>query len=776
MSFTLQEIIDRCKTGNKGSNVSNAMPPLFRSESEYENWKANRSVKELNFTSLKDGIFKETLYLGIDSGSTTTKIVIIDDAQNIVYQRYANNEGNSLKKVSEGLQEFFRQAKEAGVSARIAASAVTGYGEDLIKQAFNLDFGIVETMAHLAGAKYINPDVSFILDIGGQDMKSIFVRNGVISNIELNEACSSGCGSFLQNFASTMNLTLAEFTQKACLAPAPSDLGTRCTVFMNSKVKQSLRENAGIDNIAAGLAYSVVKNCLFKVLKISNINTLGDNIVVQGGTFRNDAVYRALELLSGKNISTTNYPELMGAFGAALYAQQMSRNSSNLCVAPHLVNTHYPSDNSVLRDLRALTFEVLETSSENLNKNLFTIPKYETKEITCKGCTNQCRIIRFNFENGNICYAGNKCEKMFSSSTKTKDNHFNSFDYKNDVIFGLSNDIRRDLSNLEIGIPRVLNIYENYPFWKTLFEDCGFEVRLSPKSTFEQYQSGVGSIMSDNICFPAKLVHGHILSLVEQGINRIFYPIVPKDEYEFGSSSNSYNCPIVSGYPDVIRSAIDPEIPYDTPVISFHSEKALKKSCETYFSGLGVDKRTFSKAFANALQNKNQTQKQLIENQQKLLEKALIENSLTFVVAGRPYHADPLINQKIGQIIVDLGVGVLTDDVFRTEFDTGKIAETVENAKNTEKQSLNLLNGAGGNLNIVSQWSYPNRVIQSALQVARLPQNIQMIQLNSFGCGPDSFFMDEAAAILQHSNKNLTIIRIDEIASPGSVRLRLRSL
>ena len=315
----------------------------------------------------------------------------------------------------------------------------------------------------------------------------------------------------------------------------------------------------------------------------------------------------------------------------------------------------------------------------------------------------------------------------------------------------------------KIGIPRALNMYENFPFWKNLFENCGFEVVVSPESTFKLYQSGVGSVMSENICFPAKLVHGHILSLVEQGVNRIFYPIVPMDEHEFSDSSNSYNCPVVSGYPDVIRSAIDPEtkfgVAFDMPVISFHDEKALKRSCQTYCKKLGVTKEIFEQAFKNALQEKNENRRKLIEFQQTLLQKSLADNSLVFVVAGRPYHADPLINQKTGQILADLGIVALTDDVFRTYLPLD-----------------NSLDGNWKTLNIVSQWSYPNRVIQTALQVAKLPKNVQMIQLNSFGCGPDSFFMDEAAAILKNAGKNLTVIRIDEIASSGSVRLRLRSL
>jgi Activator of 2-hydroxyglutaryl-CoA dehydratase (HSP70-class ATPase domain) len=409
-SFSFEEIIEKCKITDKALN-KNALPSLFSNKNEYEQWKQNRNIKRLTFSPLSRGDEQraKSLHLGIDSGSTTTKIVIIDNTQNIVYQYYANNEGNSLKKVSEGLTEFFNQTKEQNIEAKIVSSAVTGYGEDLIKQAFNLDFGIVETMAHLAGAKYINPDVSFVLDIGGQDMKSMFVHNGVISNIELNEACSSGCGSFLQNFASTMNLTLAEFTQKACLAKNPADLGTRCTVFMNSKVKQSLRENSGIDDIAAGLAYSVVKNCLFKVLKINNLNALGENIVVQGGTFRNDAVYRTLELLSDKTISTTDYPELMGAFGAALFAYNSTHkniDADNKKVSENSSNVHYSYDIS-----------------------------FTNKELQCKGCTNQCQIMRFNFDNGNVCFAGNKCEKIFTSSSKSAKSGFNAFATKNELVF-----------------------------------------------------------------------------------------------------------------------------------------------------------------------------------------------------------------------------------------------------------------------------------------------------------------------------------------------------
>lgn len=405
-TVVLQEIESRFLNSKK-SLQPDFLPPLFKDKEEYGQWKVNRNIKFLKTRELYPN---ETLkcYLGIDSGSTTTKILILDDRENIVFKCYSANNGNPLKTTTDGLQTFYDEIKNRNIDLHIIGSAATGYGEDLIRSAFNLDFGIVETMAHLQGAQWVNPEVSFVLDIGGQDMKSIFVRDGLISNIELNEACSSGCGSFLQNFAATMQLTLSEFTAAACLAPHPADLGTRCTVFMNSKVKQSLRENATIGDISAGLAYSVVKNCLFKVLKISNLNVLGQNIVVQGGTFKNDAVYRALELLSGKSVSATDYPELMGALGAALYAKKNARTK-------HLEQANAD-----------------ETKICENHDNLCHL-RAKTKELQCKGCTNQCTVIRFDFANGNRCYAGNKCEKVFSGKNSAKEKGYNAFELKREI-------------------------------------------------------------------------------------------------------------------------------------------------------------------------------------------------------------------------------------------------------------------------------------------------------------------------------------------------------
>jgi predicted CoA-substrate-specific enzyme activase len=721
----IRELIRKINT--KSNTRKNTLPALFESAAGYREWKQNRKIKTLKNHELPENKTL-TCFLGIDSGSTTTKILIIDDNEHVVFSDYATNQGNSLKKAAEGLQKFYDLAAEKGVEINIAASCSTGYGEDLIKSALNLDYGIVETAAHFTGAKYIDPEVSFVLDIGGQDMKSIFIRNGAISRIELNEACSSGCGSFLQNFAATMNLSLADFSEMACLARYPADLGTRCTVFMNSKVKQSLRENASLGDIAAGLAYSVIKNCLFKVLKINNLNSLGNHIVVQGGTFRNDAVYRALELLSGKSVSATDHPELMGALGAALYAKKMADPKTANVITP-------------LADLQHI----------------------ETKEFNCIGCSNRCAVLRFRFANGNVCHAGNKCEKMFYNKRTAPTKGFNAFELKNELLFGTSATTIKNVSNqreqcaVKIGIPRVLNMYENYPFWKTLFEQCGFEVTLSPESTFALYGKGAGYVMSDNLCFPAKLAQGHVLSLLDVGVGRIFYPIVAKEEKELEKSCNSYNCPVVSGYPDVIRSAIEPAekygVPFDKPVITFHNDKALEKGCFKYLSTLGVSRKQFNRAFEIAVNERKRIKKELRETQKRLLDEFIARNELVFIVAGRPYHADPLIQQKVGQILSDLGANVLTDDVFLTEESSGF-----------------------KRLNIVTQWAYPNRVVQAALEVAALPQNVQFVQLNSFGCGPDSFFMDEVSDILKQAGKNHIVLRIDEIASPGAIRLRLRSL
>ncbi len=726
ITYSADEIIEMLR---KDTHVvgEQFLAPLFHTSTDYETWKKNLNVRQLRYAEIKEGQ-ENGVFMGIDSGSTTTKFLITNEDGAILFKSYANNDGNPLLKVEQALRAFFEALKEKNATAKFLGSCVTGYGEDLIKAALNLDYGIVETMAHFKAAHYVANDVSFILDIGGQDIKSIFIRNGAVANIELNESCSSGCGSFLQGFAGMMNISLGDFAEKACLAKHPSDLGTRCTVFMNSKVKEALRQDSDPGDIAAGLAISVVKNCLYKVLKLQNLNKLGNTIVVQGGTFKNKAVLRALEILSGKQVYTTDAPELMGAYGAALYA-----------IDQYAIDKHIS------------TFDG-ETTLE-------TLSNITTDIVQCKGCTNNCQVVRFRFPNGNLSFAGNKCERIFHSKAKGSRQGENQIEAKYKYVFSNAQ-TQLDGADLKdnkyIGIPRVLNMFENYPFWHTLFTESGFVPVLSDESNSQLYRGGIFSVMSDNICFPAKLTNGHIMNLVNKGVGRIFYPLVIMEQKEHQHDTNCFNCPVVSGYPDVIRSAVNPEqrygIHFDTPVVSFKDEKAIFDSCYRYLHSLGVKKQTVKRALKKAIATKFEVKSTLISTEKNILKRAIEEGKMLFVMTGRPYHVDPLINQRVAQIVTDLGADIISDDVFRED----------------EDRCLEM--------NYISQWTYPNRVIHAAHGVARLPQNVQLIQINSFGCGPDSFLMDEASNILNAAGKNHTVIRVDEISSPGSVRLRLRSL
>ena len=726
-SLSIDDIFQRLRRESQRGGEQ-FLAPLFNDDADYDAWLKCLKVKPLQYAQINDGDNLD-VFLGIDSGSTTTKFVVTDAQGRIIFKSYANNDGNPLRKVEEALQSFQDLVASKNAKATFRGSAVTGYGEDLVKAALNLDYGIVETMAHFKAAHYVNPNVSFILDIGGQDIKSIFIRNGAVANIELNESCSAGCGSFLQSFAGMMNMPLGNFAEAACRARRPCDLGTRCTVFMNSKVKEALRQNTNPGDIAAGLAISVVKNCLFKVLKMQNLNKLGSTIVAQGGTFKNKAVLRALEILSGKEVWTTDAPELMGAYGSALYAiSQKSVDASASSFDPELT--------------------------------LRTLADIKTDTVLCSGCTNNCQVVRFKFPNGNISFAGNKCERIFHSKSKSAQPGHNQIDDKYRTIFG--DNKANDTANVDpadpksIGIPRVLNMFENFPFWRTLFSECGLHPVISDESTMNLYRGGIFSIMSDNICFPAKLTNGHIMNLLNKKVARIFYPLVIKETKEHQHDSNCFNCPVVSGYPDVIRSAVDPEkrfgVKFDTPVVSFVDEKAIFQSCFNYLSSLGIRKATIRKAVRRAIEVKLQVKQSLIDSERQILDRDVKEGRMIFVMTGRPYHIDPLINQRVAQIVTDLGVDIISDDVFRQD----------------SNQALEM--------NYISQWTYPNRVIHAAHGVAALPQNVQLIQINSFGCGPDSFLMDECANILNSAGKNHTVIRVDEISSPGSVRLRLRSL
>ena len=731
-SYNIESLIQKIEESSKNITFKDRLNPLFKDKEEQKQWLAGKERMKIKQVSLRE-YQGDVCFMGIDSGSTTSKIAIVGQNNELLFKYYANNHGNSVQVIEKGLELFEQEKKKQRPDRplKIVHATSTGYGEDLIKAAFGLPQGVVETIAHYTAARYLDPKVSFIMDIGGQDMKAIFIENGVINRIELNESCSSGCGSFIQTFGNTLGFTVGDFATKAMNALNPADLGTRCTVFMNSKVKQSLRENASVEDISAGLAISVIKNALYKVLKLRDVDELGSHIVVQGGTFKNPAVHRALEVLTGKQVMCTDMPELMGAYGAALISINEYRKQAA---------------NGIRRS------EI---------KTINGVSNYTTKTLHCKGCANNCSITRFMFDNHNIFYSGNKCESIFSNSGEKKTEGFNMIDYKYHLLFDrpLVEESLNGNPKIKIGIPRVLNMYENYPFWNKLLTSLGFKVVLSDESNDKLYENGQGTIMSDNICFPAKLVHGHILSLAEKKADRILYPMEFFQKNEFNQADNSYMCPIVSGYADVIRNSIDPMkqfgIPVDSPVVNYNNEKLLFDACFDWVKKLGIKKKQLKPAFQSAILEQEKFKGDIKVKGNEIIQKTKgnKEGKIAVVLAGRPYHSDPLINHKIPAILTNLGVDIITEDA-------------VPIAKKTNFSHLQ----------VISQWSYPNRVYNAAQWVAEQGQEFQFIQLNSFGCGPDAISVDEAADILRTGNKIDTVIKIDDINSMGSVKLRLRSM
>ena len=725
-AFRLSELIARLSGDQNRQFISTGrLPALFKDEADFLGWEKSRErhrIERVDVASLNG----DPLFLGIDSGSTTTKIVLIDREGRVAFEHYAANKGDSIGAVEHGLGLAAEQFAVHGRDLHIARSMVTGYGEDLIRAAFGLDEGMVETLAHFRAAKEFDPDVSFIMDIGGQDMKAIFVKDGFIQDIKINEACSSGCGTFIENFARNMGYTAAEFGREATKGAAPCDLGTRCTVFMNSKVKQSLREGAPITDISAGLAYSVIKNALHKVLKITNMDLLGAHIVVQGGTFRNPAVRKALENLLGREVVCPDMAELMGAYGAALTARDSYSNADFSRQSPTEVGVTMVAGN------------------------------YAKKSLRCHGCENKCAVTKMIFPNGNIFYSGNRCEKIYSNGGRADRRGANLPAVKLDLLFGRKT-APDSTPRLLVGIPRVLNQFENFPFWNALFVESGIAVQISSASSNALYQKGAAHIMSDNLCFPAKLVSGHIMDLIERGVDRIFYPMVFYEDSHFSDAANSYNCPIVSGYADVVRNVIDPagryNIPYDMPSINLADKKLLKRFCADYLQSLGVPRGEAARAYEKAEEAQNQFKVRVRNVAAEILENAREDRRPVILLMGRPYHIDPLINHKIPDIIADFGLDVITEDAVPWE----------------EGQTLD-------NRHVMTQWEYLNRYYHAARWAARQEEpRVEVVQLNSFGCGPDPFILDEVAAILGEYGKSPTVLRIDEIESPGSTKLRLRS-
>lgn len=709
-TFKLSALIARLSEASAAADHPCGLKPVFSSAGDYAVWEKRISSHRIGRASLREGV--QDVFLGIDSGSTTTKIVVIDSDGNLLFTYYKPNGGHAIETVANGLALLKDRCREQGAVLNIKGSCSTGYGEDLIKAAFQLDAGIVETIAHYVAAHYLDRDVSFILDIGGQDMKAIFVDNGIINRIEINEACSSGCGSFIETFANTLGYTARDFASAACRSARPCDLGSRCTVFMNSKVKQVLREGATVDDIAAGLAYSVVKNCLYRVLKLKDVSELGRHIVVQGGTMRNDAVVRALELLTGAEVIRCDIPELMGAFGCALYARRYGKREVSL-------------------------------------DDILSQADYSTHELHCRGCNNQCQVFRYRFANGKDYYSGNRCEKVFTNGAKEEPGA-NAYHFKNDLLFGRA---ARQVEHpvLTLGISRSLNMYENFPFWHTLFTACGIQVCLSDDSDFKAYERSARMVMSDNICFPAKLVHAHVQNLMDRGVDRIFLPFVIFERK--GNEQNSYNCPVVTGYSEVIKSVQGTGIPIDSPAISFKDPKLLYRQCLNYLKGLGVGEAVVKEAFARAMDEQEAFGHSLAEHDRHLLEESRRKGRRTVLLAGRPYHTDMLIQHKISDILAEMGIDVITDDIVRDQ------ATQVE-----------------GDVHFLPQWSYPNRILKAAQWCAAQGSDVQFVEMTSFGCGPDAFLVDEVRDILIRSGKPFTLLKLDDINNVGSMKLRVRSL
>ena len=718
VKYTIAEIINKIESKKKFDVGIRILEPLFSSNKEYEEFKKRHSKRDVKYISENTALKEKNLYIGIDAGSTTTKVIIIDDENFIIDSFYTNNKGSLINAAKTALKKISRHISKGNLKGIYA----TGYGEEFLRKALNLDGGVVETMAHFKAGKSFEDKLSFIVDIGGQDIKAIKIENGLISDIRLNEACSSGTGSFIETFAQNLGLSLKEFVKKAVKAKNPVDLGTRCSVFMNSKVKEALRDGINVEDIAAGLAYSVVKNALYKVIKLKKVDELGENIFVQGGTFKNDAVLRAFEKITKKNVYRLNISEYMGAFGAAIYAREFYQSNKNY-------KTKFD-----IKKIDDFTF-----------KKLF---------LQCKGCGNKCNVTKFTFDNKNVFYTGNKCEKYFSNKSVKTENSMNFFVKKEQMIFNTEKDYKYDSSKPVIGIPRILSMYEHFQFFYNFLKELGFKVVLSDRSNRKMYYDGLRTVSADNICFPAKISNGHILNLIEKKVDRIFIPTIIYEKLEGENADNSYNCPIVTGYGEVLKRTIDTDIPMDTFAISFQYEKGLKKSLFNYVKKYGVKKREFNKAFDVA----NKIELKLLEEQKKLarviIDTAKKDDKILVVVLGRPYHLDSMVNTGIMELIYELGALGITENAIPELYDMDL------------KGVLPL-----------TQWSYHNRLYLAAKWIAKQDyKKIVGIQLNSFGCGPDAVVVDEVKSIIESSGKLFAALKIDEMSNIGAAKIRIRSL
>lgn len=716
VSFSMEEMSGKLKSDIKMEFEVERMEPLFSSEEELQAFHERHDSHQVVTGEIKD--YHGKCYLGIDAGSTTTKVALVGEDGSLLYSFYSNNNGSPLRTAIRSIQEIYSQLPEG---AQIVRSCSTGYGEALMKAAFLLDDGEVETVAHYYAAAFFDPSVDCILDIGGQDMKCIKIKNHTVDSVQLNEACSSGCGSFIETFAKSLNYSVQDFASAALFAKHPIDLGTRCTVFMNSKVKQAQKEGAEVSDISAGLAYSVIKNALFKVIKVSDASELGQRIVVQGGTFYNDAVLRSFEKIAGCEAIRPDIAGIMGAFGAALIAKERFHEVDN--------------------------YQTTMLSIDKINSLEFT-----TSMAKCKGCTNNCRLTINKFTGGRQYVSGNRCERGLGKE-KNANNIPNLFDYKLNRLFSYTPLSAAEASRGSVGIPRVLNMYENYPFWYTFFTELGYQVVLSPNSNRKIYELGIESIPSESECYPAKLAHGHVSWLIKQHVDFIFYPSLFYERNEFEDANNHYNCPIVTSYSENIKNNVEEigrgEVVFRNPFMSFQSIGTIASALIREFKELTASEIT--EAVKKAWDEQTAAREDMKKKGEETLRYLEETGKRGIVLAGRPYHIDPEINHGIPELITSYDIAVLTED-------------SVSHLAKPERPLI-----------VSDQWMYHSRLYAAASYVKTV-ENLDLIQLNSFGCGLDAVTTDQVNDILSGSGKIYTCLKIDEVNNLGAARIRIRSL
>ncbi|MBQ8729838.1 MAG: 2-hydroxyacyl-CoA dehydratase [Lachnospiraceae bacterium] len=691
------------------------MNPLFANQEAYDEFTKRHNSHSVVTEDL--ATYEGNCFLGIDAGSTTTKVALVGENGSLLYSFYSSNNGNPLATTIPAIKDIYSKLPQG---ATIVRSCSTGYGEALIKAALLLDEGEVETVAHYYAAAFFDPKVDCIIDIGGQDMKCIKIKNNTVDSVQLNEACSSGCGSFIETFAKSLNYSIQDFAKAALFAPNPIDLGTRCTVFMNSKVKQAQKEGATVADISAGLAYSVIKNALYKVIKITDPKDLGTHIVVQGGTFYNDAVLRSFEIISGCEAVRPDIAGIMGAFGAALIARERHDGVS---------------DSTML-------------SIEKINDLT-----YDTKMTRCKGCTNNCHLTINRFSGGRQYITGNRCERGIGKE-KNKENIPNLFEYKNKRLFSYEPLTLDKAPRGVIGIPRVLNMYENYPFWYTFFTKLGYSVVLSPESNRKIYELGIESIPSESECYPAKLAHGHISWLIKQGVKYIFYPCIPYERNEVENANNHYNCPIVTSYAENIKNNVEEikteAVRFENPFFSFENETILTNRLVEEFRQ-SIPAKEVKAAAKEAWEELIKSREDIMKKGEETLQYLKETGKRGIVLAGRPYHVDSEINHGIPELITSYGLAVLTED------------------------SISHLGEVERPLIVMDQWMYHSR-LYAAASFVKTQENLDLIQLNSFGCGLDAVTTDSVNDILSSEGKIYTVLKIDEVNNLGAARIRIRSL